>query len=235
MVNYPTSLDTDGTLWVVTDSVTDVLAKHHNDLKDAVIAIETKVGITGSEAFVLTTGDTMTGPLTMTGSTVLIDLNPSGTGSANIIDITPTAAISGGATWIGLNMSGESLDPSGSDSYVTGMQLQLANVSMSNTPLVTGLYVNIPSAFSNLSMAAYFGGDGKVVKICDKDYALFVDAGDAMFDGNLLMSGTGTSDKRLTVPYLTAAPSTLTNGSIWMESDGLHIYYNNAEKLVAGV
>ena len=38
----------------------------------------------------------------------------------------------------------------------------------------------------------------------------------------------------LQVPYLGAAPATLTNGMIWMESDGLHIYYNDAEKVVAG-
>jgi hypothetical protein len=37
------------------------------------------------------------------------------------------------------------------------------------------------------------------------------------------------------VPYLTGAPSLLNNGMIWMESDGLHIYYNSTEKVVAGV
>ena len=52
MVNYPTSLDTDGTLYNVTDNVDDVLAVHHNSLKDAVIALETALGITGSFNFV---------------------------------------------------------------------------------------------------------------------------------------------------------------------------------------
>jgi hypothetical protein len=37
------------------------------------------------------------------------------------------------------------------------------------------------------------------------------------------------------IPYLGAAPSTLENGMLWVESDGLHIYYNDAEKTVAGV
>jgi hypothetical protein len=37
------------------------------------------------------------------------------------------------------------------------------------------------------------------------------------------------------LPYLNTAPSGLTNGMIWMESDGLHIYYSGAEKTVAGV
>jgi len=38
----------------------------------------------------------------------------------------------------------------------------------------------------------------------------------------------------LQIPYLAGAPATLTNGMIWMEADGLHLYYNNAEKVVAG-
>jgi hypothetical protein len=36
------------------------------------------------------------------------------------------------------------------------------------------------------------------------------------------------------LPYLGAAPAGLANGMIWMENDGLHIYYNGAEKTVAG-
>ncbi len=37
------------------------------------------------------------------------------------------------------------------------------------------------------------------------------------------------------LPYLGAAPANLDNGMIWMEADGLHIYYGGAEKIVAGV
>lgn len=43
--NFPTSLDDDTSLIVVTDITTDVLAVHHNYLKDAVKAIETKFGV----------------------------------------------------------------------------------------------------------------------------------------------------------------------------------------------
>lgn len=39
----------------------------------------------------------------------------------------------------------------------------------------------------------------------------------------------------LQVEYRASAPGTLVNGMVWMESDGLHIYYNSAEKVVAGV
>jgi hypothetical protein len=59
--------------------------------------------------------------------------------------------------------------------------------------------------------------------------------------------GTGTKGKisciasvdidnnyELRLPNRSSAPTTLTNGMVWMESDGLHIYYNGAEKVVAG-
>jgi len=36
------------------------------------------------------------------------------------------------------------------------------------------------------------------------------------------------------LPYLSGIPADVANGAIWMESDGLHIYYNDAEKTVAG-
>ncbi len=37
------------------------------------------------------------------------------------------------------------------------------------------------------------------------------------------------------LPVLTGISADVENGDIWMEADGLHIYYNGAEKLVAGV
>lgn len=58
---------------------------------------------------------------------------------------------------------------------------------------------------------------------------------DTTHHGNYLMGGTGGDDERLRVPYLTGVPASVDNGSIWMEADGLHIYWNGAEKLVAGV
>jgi hypothetical protein len=35
------------------------------------------------------------------------------------------------------------------------------------------------------------------------------------------------------LPYLAASPSTVNHGLIWMEDDGLHVYYNNAERVVS--
>ena len=54
MVNYPGSLDNDSTLYLVVDNVDDYLAAHHNSLKDAIIAVQTALGITGSFNFALT-------------------------------------------------------------------------------------------------------------------------------------------------------------------------------------
>lgn len=45
MSNFPTALDTNTELYEVTDGVTTVQAAHHNSIKDAVIAIEQKLGI----------------------------------------------------------------------------------------------------------------------------------------------------------------------------------------------
>jgi len=47
--------------------------------------------------------------------------------------------------------------------------------------------------------------------------------------------GLVVSNGYVQLPYLGSAPGSPVNGMIWMESDGLHIYYAGAEKLVAGV
>jgi len=48
-------------------------------------------------------------------------------------------------------------------------------------------------------------------------------------------SGTVTGHGVIKLPYLTVAPTRLENGMMWTESDGLHIYVNDTEKLIAGV
>ncbi|MHC4120586.1 MAG: hypothetical protein ACYSWO_24085 [Planctomycetota bacterium] len=45
----------------------------------------------------------------------------------------------------------------------------------------------------------------------------------------------GAAATRIGVPYEAGAPGSLANGDMWMESDGLHIYYGGAEYTVAGV
>lgn len=48
--NFPTSLDDDSSLYDVVDGVTSVTAAQHNNLKEAIKAIEAKIGIYGSGA-----------------------------------------------------------------------------------------------------------------------------------------------------------------------------------------
>ena len=40
------------------------------------------------------------------------------------------------------------------------------------------------------------------------------------------------NDGAMRIPYLADAPTGLQNGMIWMESDGIHIYRDGAEKTV---
>lgn len=48
MPNFPTALDDNTSLHQVVDNTTALIAAHHNELKDAVIALEQKVGIYNS-------------------------------------------------------------------------------------------------------------------------------------------------------------------------------------------
>jgi hypothetical protein len=46
--NYPTALDDDTSLLDVTDGVSTLVAAHHNNIKEAVKALEARVGVIGS-------------------------------------------------------------------------------------------------------------------------------------------------------------------------------------------
>lgn len=48
--NFPTSLDDDSSLYDVTDAVTTLQAAHHNNIKEAIKALENKVGIYNTAA-----------------------------------------------------------------------------------------------------------------------------------------------------------------------------------------
>jgi len=52
--------------------------------------------------------------------------------------------------------------------------------------------------------------------------------------GNVEVANDLRVDGVVTLPYLAGAPAGLANGMVWMETDGLHLYYNGAEKVVAG-
>jgi len=66
----------------------------------------------------------MGGELDLTGALACIDLNPAGTGSKDIIDITPTAALVAGSTWRGIQMQLGALDPgTGGASWIQGTRI----------------------------------------------------------------------------------------------------------------
>jgi hypothetical protein len=89
----------------------------------------------------------MTKELDMTGTDVIIDLNPSGTGSKNIIDITPTAALIAGSVWKGINMNVGALDPAaGAASALSGFQLDCSGfLSANGNASIYGFYFTAPA------------------------------------------------------------------------------------------
>ena len=48
MFKFPSGLDGDTELYQVEDDVTEIIAAHHNALKEAIKAIEEKIGVDGS-------------------------------------------------------------------------------------------------------------------------------------------------------------------------------------------
>ena len=104
----------------------------------------TFVGLTLSGAIATPTNISMTGELDLTGTGALIDLNPSGTGSANIIDITPTGAIATTEIWNGLNIDGSALDPSGIEVEIDGLNLDFSGVSEASSPLIHAIHITVP-------------------------------------------------------------------------------------------
>ena len=97
-----------------------------------------------------------------------------------------------------------------------------------------GLAIRMPATYgAGTDYAAQITGDGRTVLVCSDLYAVST-VGDILFStGNVLMDGATTDDERLRVPYLTAIPTSVDNGSVWMESDGLHVYYGGAEATLA--
>jgi hypothetical protein len=81
---------------------------------------------------------------------------------------------------------------------------------------------------------------GSAIKVVS-DTSLDGEAGDMINDnfyemGDKFVEYDGiTNGGVVQLSYLGGAPSSLVNGMIWMESDGLHIYRNGAEAIVEEV
>lgn len=102
--NYPTALDDNSSLLDVTDGVTEILDEHHNNTKEAVIALERKLGIYNTS--VPTAIDTRLGHPTLghdhsgasgLGKQILATAVTRGTGIASVLGsqmmFVPSAAV----------------------------------------------------------------------------------------------------------------------------------------------
>jgi len=73
-------------------------------------------------------------------SAQLLDLNPTHTGSAQIIDISPENIISTAAAhWDGINISGDNLDPTAVDVILHGMCIDFSGVDITYSPHMDNL------------------------------------------------------------------------------------------------
>ena len=108
----------------------------------------TTTAITVTGAIATATDISMTGELDMTGANALIDLNPAQTGTACIIDITPTAAIAAASDWDGICIDGDALDPlTGNTTFIHGLHLDFSGVVSADgdDAVVGGAYVLLPT------------------------------------------------------------------------------------------
>ena len=94
------------------------------------------------------------GELEMTGTGVEVDLNPAGTGSSTIIDITPTAVITTNESeWKGINIDGAALDPSGDDVTVIGVEIDLTGtVYTGDNAYMEGLELKMPFGYNAIDV-----------------------------------------------------------------------------------
>lgn len=75
-------------------------------------------------------GIDLTGELDITGVNTFVDLNPAGTGTKDIIDITPSAALVAGAVWHGIDIDATGLDPlTGAASTIHGYHFEAVTLA----------------------------------------------------------------------------------------------------------
>jgi hypothetical protein len=75
----------------------------------------------------------------------LINLDPSSTGSQNVIDITPSTAITTNeAEWDGIYLNGAALDPSGDDVTIHGLHIDLSGVAAGTNTHIDGVEIQVP-------------------------------------------------------------------------------------------
>lgn len=127
MSNFPTSLDDSTTMPVVTDNVTHVVASHHNNQSDAIVAIETKVGTGASTP---ATGKVMRGNGTGTSEWAPVDMTTDVTGTLPVANGGTNAATAADArTSLGAAASGANTDITSVYLDNTGLKVKDSNAS----------------------------------------------------------------------------------------------------------
>lgn len=85
----------------------------------------------------------------------LIDINPSGTTTGNVIDITPTAALTAGVIWAGIEIDGGALDPlTGGETIIYGANFDFSLVASADgdDAFVIGYRARLPRVDSSRSV-----------------------------------------------------------------------------------
>ena len=87
-------------------------------------------------------------------------LTPSATGTQCIIDIIPSAALSGAVTWDGLCIEGIVLDPENVGATVRAITIDLTGVSLENDPILRGIKVDMPASYTDEEEISAFQATG---------------------------------------------------------------------------
>jgi len=101
-----------------------------------------------------------------------------GTGTQNVIDITPDTAIAG-STWQGINIDGSDLDPTAGSAFVNALNIDLSGMDLTNDPQMAAVMITLPTTYTgDLCHTALraFGWGCEVRLLCPIDNeAIFVD------------------------------------------------------------
>lgn len=117
-----------------------------------------------------------------TDSNPLIDLNPSGTGTTEVIQTTPVNALIGdNVDWCGMTIDGAALDPGGIDNLICGFCVDFSGTDETNSPSINALCLNVP-----VNSSALFIKNGDI----RHDYATLTDAGADWLAYQVVADGT---------------------------------------------
>lgn len=101
-----------------------------------------------------------------------LNLDPSSIGSDNIINITPSAALSTeSAHWDGIGMNLDALDPTKSGVEIHGIHIDLSGVDQTNNPEIRGLYIEGVSVYTGDAGRALVRveGNGQYVSLIGRE------------------------------------------------------------------